>query len=236
MHNMTEQIPPIPAGRPVVLVMARLPELGRVKTRLARSIGEAAALRLHAAFLADSLALASTAARSLQGMAILAYAGDGLPGDHGLNGMACFAQCTGDLGQRQAHAQDLLFRQGAGAVITIGSDSPTMPVQHIRTAWQDRSRADVLVVPAADGGYILLSQTRPLPCLYQQVPWGTAGVLAAVTARATENELTVHRLGPWHDIDDLDDLRRLQRELALTPEAAPQAARVLQDLRLGSAA
>lgn len=233
---MMEQLPPIPAGRPVVLVMARLPELGRVKSRLARSIGEAAALRLHEAFLRDTLALAGTAARRLQGRAVLAYAGDGLPGDHGLSELACFAQSPGDLGQRQAHAQDLLFQRGAGAVITIGSDSPNLPIDRILAAWQERSRADVVVVPAADGGYALLSLTRPLSLIFRQVPWGTADVLATVTARVSAGELTLHRLEPWHDIDDLDGLRRLQRELSSGPEAAPRSARILAGLTLGSAA
>jgi rSAM/selenodomain-associated transferase 1 len=236
MAGSTADLPPIPSGRPVILVMGRTPELGRVKSRLARTMGRHAALRLHTAFLQDSLALAQTAARSIKGSAFLAYEGLAPPSEPDLAILPSFPQCSGNLGQRQAHAQDLLFSLGAGAVITMGSDSPNLPVDRLLSAWHERSRADLIVVPAVDGGYIMVSHTRPLPEIYRNVPWGTPGALAAVEKNAASGGLTVRRLASWHDIDDQDDLRRLQQELSLAPDSAPCSARVLDELALGPAA
>jgi len=233
MGGTTAALPQIQAGRPVILVMGRTPHLGRVKTRLARTLGRRAALRLHQAFLRDTLHLAQSAARTMGGHAVMAYAGPAPSAEHNLPAVHSFQQCCGDLGRRQTHAQDLLFRLSAGAVITIGSDSPTLPANRILSAWQDRSSADLLVVPAADGGYALLSHTRPLPDIYREVPWGTSRALAALSTRATSGRLTLRRMEPWYDIDDNADLQRLRQELAIDPGRAPCTAEALDALSLG---
>jgi rSAM/selenodomain-associated transferase 1 len=225
----------MPSGRPAILVMARTPELGRGKSRLARSVGQQAALRLQQAFLQDTLALARSAAHSLHGRIFLAYEGLGPPSESDLQGLPCFRQCRGDLGQRQSHAQDRLFRLGAGAVITIGTDSPDLPVDRLLSAWQDRSRADLILVPAADGGYILVSHTCPLPWLYDDIPWGTPGALAALQEKVAAGGKTVHQLEPWHDIDDQDDLQGLRQKLTVAPRSAPCSAQALLQLKLEAA-
>ncbi|MCZ6746669.1 MAG: TIGR04282 family arsenosugar biosynthesis glycosyltransferase [Acidobacteria bacterium] len=230
--TMKEQCPDIPRGRPAVLVMGRLPEAGRVKTRLARRYGQTTALTLHTAFLRDTLAHAVTAATSLGGRAVFAYEGDGPPSRHGIAGIAAFPQSPGDLGQRQSAAQAALLDHDACSVITIGSDSPTLPAPFFREAWSQRETADLVVVPATDGGYVLIAVTRRHADLYSGLEWGTPRVMAALTERAQKLGLTLHRMAAWYDIDDEIGLQRLRREIGVDPGVAPHTALALEALSL----
>ena len=229
---MMDQCPDIPPGRPAVLVLGRLPEAGRVKTRLGRRYGQAAALALHTAFLQDTLQHATAAATDLGGRAVFAYEGDGPPSGHGLAGVASFPQSSGDLGQRQSAAQASLLDRGAGSVITIGSDSPTLPAPFFREAWARRETADLVVAPASDGGYVLIAVTRRHPDLYRGLEWGTPRVMAALAERARDLDLTLHRMNEWYDIDDETGLRRLRRETLADPGVAPHTALALETLSL----
>ncbi len=215
---------------PALLVLSKLPRRGMVKTRLAARIGDDAALRLHRAFLVDTMARAQRAACTLP--AHIALAWDGPPGgpEPVFPGIRILRQTAGDLGQRQAHAQGSLFASTAGAVVTIGSDSPTLPMKYVREALVALQAADLAVVPARDGGYVLVAQGRPLPDVYTGLPWGTAGLLAAFQQRARALGLRLHQLRPWHDVDDVEGLRRLRHELTENPAAAPASADALAGL------
>jgi hypothetical protein len=166
----------------------------------------------------------------------LAYEGDDSPSRHGLAEVPAFPQSSGDLGQRQSAAQALLLDHGAGGVITIGSDSPTLPLSFFREAWSRRATEDVAVAPASDGGYVLIAVTRPHAALYNGLEWGTPRVMAGLAERARELGLTLHRMAAWYDIDDETGLRRLRREIVVDPGVAPYTALALQALSLGSMA
>ncbi len=229
---MMEPCPDISPGRPAVLVLGRLPEAGRVKTRLGRRYGQAAALALHTAFLQDTLEHATAAATDLGGRAVFAYEGDGSPSRHGLTGVAAFPQSSGDLGRRQSAAQASLLDHGAGSVITIGSDSPTLPAPFFREAWERLETADVVVAPASDGGYVLIAVTRRHPDLYCGMEWGTPRVMDMLAERARDLGLTLHRMDQWYDIDDETGLQRLRRETLADPGVAPHTALALESLFL----
>jgi len=233
MATMKDTCPDIPPGRPAILVMGRLPEAGRVKTRLARVYGEDTALILHTAFLKDTLATAADAAASLGGQAVFAYEGDGPPSRHGLTQVDSFPQSPGDLGHRQSAAQEDVFNHGAGCVITVGSDSPTLPRSLFADAWSVCETADVVVAPAADGGYVLIAHTGQQPGLYNGLPWGTHGVMGGLTDRARELDMRLHCLPGWYDVDDETGLCRLRREISADPGLAPHTAAALATLSLG---
>lgn len=230
ISTMSEPCPRILPGRPVVLVMGRLPEAGRVKTRLGHRYGQTAALELHTAFLRDTLDHAVAAASSLGGRAVFAYEGDGPPSRHGLAEVAAFPQSPGDLGRRQFAAQAALLDQDAGSVITIGSDSPTLPASFFEEAWSRRETADVVVAPATDGGYVLIALTRRHADLYTGLEWGTPRVMRTLAERALELGLTLHCMAAWYDIDDEAGLQRLCREIAADPGVAPHSASALKAL------
>lgn len=223
-------------GQTVILVVARLPERGKVKTRLASSIGIDAALELHAAFLRDTLRRAACMARRLDALPVLAHTGDRPPPEELTGGLPVMEQEKGDLGRRQVAAHTCLFAGGAGSVLTIGSDSPTLPESHFVAARDRLADHDAVVDPAGDGGYTLLGVARPVPGLLEDVPWGTAGVQAALTRNGAAAGLRLAWLPGWYDVDDREGLDRLERDLEAGGDIlAPASAAALASWREGRA-
>src|SRR5205823_6028888 len=87
--------------------------------------------------------------------------------------------------------------------------------------------ADVVLGPAADGGYYLIGLRGPAPGLFAGIAWGTAGVLEATLARAAAAGLAVHLLSPSFDVDQVADLSRLRALLARDDVSLPRTAGVL---------
>jgi len=96
----------------------------------------------------------------------------------------------------------------------IGSDLPSLPASYVAQAFEDvRDRPDAMVIgPATDGGYYLIGLRRPCPALFTSMAFSTADVLPATTSLAETCGLTVSFVPPWHDVDTVDDLRRVLRD------------------------
>lgn len=205
-----------------LVVFARAPVRGQVKTRLARGVGEDAALALHRAFLADVCA----AAEGVAARRVLAVAGD--PDHAGLDGLPLerVEQGEGDLGARMARA---LARYVAdGPVCLIGCDAPTVPRAYLEEAFVRLGEVDLVVGPSTDGGYWLVGARRPAPELFEDVAWGTEAVLPETLRRLRGRS---HALLPfWYDVDDVEDLALLRAHLGvLGPEVAARTRAVLGD-------
>ena len=216
-----------------LILFAKRPRHGQVKTRLAPALGHDAALALYAAFLADSVRLVL----SLPDRPALELCLDG-PWTPDLGpvphpGLTLTEQAPGDLGQRLLRAFDRSHRGGAARTVLIGSDSPTLPPDRLSAAFGAlRGGADLVVAPAEDGGYVLIGMRAPLPELFGEVPWGQAGVMEATRRRAADLGLAIAELPGLYDVDDPAGLERLREELA-DPEVARRAcdtARVLTQL------
>jgi hypothetical protein len=194
----------------VIGLMCKAPRPGFAKTRLAAGLGLARAAQYAAAFLADSAALAAAL-----GAATAFFA----PDDGGAEvaallprGMALQPQAPGDLGQRLIAAFDVLFAQGAPALI-MGTDSPDLPPALLEEALAAMAGNDAAFIPAHDGGYCAVALRAPAPALFQGIPWSSAETLRATLAAA--EGLRVHLTSPWHDIDEIEDLQKL--DLAAAP-------------------
>jgi len=212
--------------RPVatLVVMARYPTVGKVKTRLARTIGAVAACALYRAFLAD------LDARFGSGPRPLVWAYDPPDADFAAlvqPGALCVPQAGPDLGTRMHTAVRRFCGDGSRGVLIIGADAP-----HVRDAWlaeaDDALRhADVVLGPSTDGGYYLIGMRQPHD-VFTGVPMGTAGVMAHTIGRAVALGLRVHCLPETFDVDEAADVDRLRRELAGNPGLAlPATAAVL---------
>jgi rSAM/selenodomain-associated transferase 1 len=118
-------------------------------------------------------------------------------------------QGGGDLGRRLERSLTSLLGQGAPAAALIGSDSPDLPVEQVEAAFILLEEADVVTIPAADGGYVLIGARSPYPELFHEMPWSTPELLAATRRRAENLALDYRELPPWEDLDDLAALRRL---------------------------
>jgi uncharacterized protein len=207
-----------------IIIFARAPQLGEVKTRLAKTIGAERALALYEAFLDDTCALT----QGLGARRILAVAGDV---DHPRvqhlaksQRLLVEPQGDGDLGERMARA--LATHVARGPVVIVGSDAPTLPRAHLHQALDALMSHDVVIGPSDDGGYYLVGARVEVPELFAGVRWSTPEVLAPTLERLGARS---HALLPsWHDVDSAEDLERLERELrSLPPSVAPATRRVL---------
>lgn len=192
-----------------LIVFAREPQPGRVKTRLARDIGDSRAAQLYAAMLDDVLATAA-ALRGFRTMIFWATE-NGKPPEH-YRDMPCehFVQTGSDLGERMINAFSTAFSGETGSCCIIGSDSPDLPPEYLCQAFDLLEQGSEAVFgPADDGGYYLAGMRRLIPELFSGIEWGAATVLDESCRRAREQGVKTAFLPGWYDIDTLADLRRL---------------------------
>lgn len=228
-----------PAFRSVI-VFAKAPVPGDVKTRLLRAIPVAAVAPLARAFLLDAL---ETALAVPDAEVTLAFspAGEGpamealVSAAFGRRARVRFEPQRGrDLGQRMAAAVEAACARGATAAVIIGSDSPTLPACRIEQAFATlEGTADLVLGPAEDGGYYLLGARRPLPAgMLDRIAWSSGRERAETEARACAAGLDVALLEAWYDVDGPADLERLRRELLAGTAAAPRTLEALKRLDL----
>lgn len=203
-----------PEGVKEVLgVFAKEPVVGQVKTRLSPPLSPAEAAGLYRSCLEETLSAMSGGGFNL----VLFHAGKADFFRTAFPDACLFPQGDGDLGERMERALRMLLDGGCGAAVLIGSDTPDLPVALAEEAFVALREADVVVSPAADGGYVLVGERRHVPELFRNIPWSTADVLAATRQRAADLAIDYREVGGWEDVDDLASLRRL---LARSPASA----------------
>ena len=209
--------------------MAKHPVPGRVKTRLAAALGADTACALYRAFVLDL----AERLRALPYAVTWAYTPPDAPFAELLPGARCRPQHGRDLGERLAAAIADELAEGPGPVLAIGADAPHVPAAPLAEAAAALAgRADVVLGPAADGGYYLIGIRGPAPDLFAGIAWGTAGVLEATLARARAAGLAPHLLPPSFDIDQPADLARLRALLARGEVSLPRTTGVMAGLDL----
>lgn len=179
-------------------ILARAPQLGRVKTRLARVVGDHAALQLHRRML--ELTLANLGGGDFK--AEIWVSGSSPEVDDWRRCFDIHQQPEGDLGVRMAAA----IADGAGAV--VGCDIPHLTADHVDAAFAALAEADVVLGPAEDGGYCLIAMNRLHPQLFENIPWGSDAVLATSLKAAEPLAVATLETTLW-DVDGPADLRRL---------------------------
>jgi rSAM/selenodomain-associated transferase 1 len=195
--------------RSALVVMARYPRIGEVKTRLAREIGAERTYRLYRAFLQD------IDARFAGGRRTLVWAFHPPDADFAAlisSGSRCLPQRGESLGARMWNCFRVLCGEGFERVIMIGADVP-----HVRDEWLDEADAqlgiaDVVLGPSDDGGYYLVAM-RASHDLFTDVAMSTERVLVDTLGKAAAAGLRVHLLPRGFDVDDGRDLVQLRRTL-----------------------
>lgn len=213
-----------------LIVFARAPVPGRVKTRLARRLSMEERLALHCAFLNDTLEMAAGVAGADKYLAL-----DKIIGSESLAippGFKIIEQRGEGLGERLHRAFEQLFGSGYRRVIAIGSDSPTLPPSFLEEALGCLAEFEVVIGPARDGGYYLIGCSRLEPGLFERIPWGSRRVLGTTLDRIKKLGLSYSLLPQWHDIDRWRDLIELASEFkaGICASAARQTERVLRAL------
>ncbi|WP_216922569.1 TIGR04282 family arsenosugar biosynthesis glycosyltransferase [Synechococcus sp. CCAP 1479/9] len=210
-------------GPPQLVMLARWPAPGRCKSRLVPGVGMGRAAAIQARLTQHGLAAAAEARR---GMA--AAGGDGRPGTglrlvlatSGLGPGAAgrwgrrlgvdrvVDQGPGSLGLRMQRQMRRGWREGAAAVVLIGSDLPELAADDLLAAFQALEHNDLVLGPAGDGGYWLVGRRRATPQVFSGIDWGSDRVLAQTLQLARRAGLGTALLAERHDLDRPADLDR----------------------------
>lgn len=187
-----------------LIMMARVPAYGQVKSRLAKHVGKARALAAHVELLKHNAALAASSGMPFE----LHFVGDSeRPFFQQLaqeTGASLVAQASGDIGRRM-----LIAARGASSPsLIIGSDCGSMTLPYLRDAAKALETTDVVLGSAEDGGYVLIGQQAPKPELFEGVDWGTEHVAAQTRERAKGLGVSLEELPIQWDVDNVDDWRR----------------------------
>ena len=189
---------------PVVIVFAKAPLPGRVKTRIAAKLGDESATLLHTAFVEDLI-------RALAPEFHLELHAD----------IPCDAwpalrvprriQIAGDLGGRMKYALEHALDRRHPVAAIVGSDVPTVPVKHVRELLSlvSSGGADVALGPSRDGGFWGIAARRLRPNMFHGVEWSTENSLRQTMTACAACSLSVALAPKWYDVDTMDDLRRL---------------------------
>jgi len=200
--------------RQAIVMMAKAPQVGAVKTRLCPPLTCEAAAELYRGFLLDTIAKIASLGTA---QPVISYAP--------ASAEMFFSQVAPDwlrlpqdgmdLGARMHNCFTQLFMQGYEHVLLTGSDLPTLPCHILQQAIRlaTTPQIDVILGPSEDGGYYLIGLRTPCPALFTDMTWSTSGVLAETVQRAVRLGLRLAYLPTWYDIDMPADLIRLQAAL-----------------------
>ena len=206
-----------------VVIMAKVPYPGQVKTRLCPPLTAWQAAALSRAFLFDKIAQVRMLTSARPAIAYTPASGEGFFGAIAPD-FTLIAQQGADLGERLIHSLEYFLHLGCAGVMAIDSDTPTLPTQYLQQAIALLTKPDVDVVvgPSDDGGYYLIGIRAMHRDLFIDMPWSTSAVLPETVRRAEARGLSLARLPAWFDVDTPEDLTRLRTMLAQTAGEAPR--------------
>lgn len=197
-----------------IALFVKVPELGQVKSRLAKTIGADFATEFYRSMGWDWFDRLTTFADRQQADICVFYAPDSgrstVRDWLGCDDRQLVAQGDGDLGDRMARAFTTCFGQGSDRVLLVGSDSPDLPDEILTQAAEALSETGAVICPTEDGGYCLVGfrGDRLLPTIFQNMVWSTETVFAETIARFQSANQLVAILPHWYDIDHAPDLDR----------------------------
>lgn len=216
-----------------LILFGRVPEAGTTKTRLAPALGEDGAARLYSAFLEDTVRRTAAVAAERRSLWLAgAESGRDRLGERH-PGLEVRPQEGDDLGARMAHALEAAFGAGAGRVLIVGTDHPTLPADRLERAFGLLESADLVLGPSDDGGYYAVGLRREAwPAgadIFREVPWSTERVLEVTRERADSIGLSRRELEEWYDVDRPSELDRLRSDA----DSESRSLRVLRALEAG---
>jgi rSAM/selenodomain-associated transferase 1 len=201
-----------------LVIFAKAPIPGEVKTRLCPPLTPDEAATLHGSFVLDMLERTKLAVAKLQ-LPFHRYLACSPSSElvffkimEERQGVRLLDQVGEDLGQRMHRTFVSLFANDYTQVILVGTDVPTLPLSVYQDALTLLTQSDVVLGPALDGGYYLIGLKRSAEQLFTGVPWSTDQVLAVTQQHAETLGLSVSLTSPWRDVDTIADLHSLIAE------------------------
>ena len=200
-----------------IILFARDPVAGEVKTRLAPFLNQDLILELYTRFLSDSVEKICkvTTADPFIGVYPADSSGYFSRVSKSLeHPPEVFLQEGEDLGEKMFNAFQARFDEGYEHVAIIGSDSPSLPVAYIEQALN--SEKDIVIGPSTDGGYYLIGMYRkPVNVFADGMDWGSEKVLRQTLDRVKKYGSSLELLPPWYDVDRAEDLKFLKTHLEM---------------------
>lgn len=192
-----------------LIVFAKEPQEGKVKTRLRKYFSDAQLLNLYKAFLKDSLNIAKKVHCEEK---VLAFHSTKSPDylKKIARGFKFYKQKGKNLGERMHNAFVRAHESKAEKTVIIGSDSPALSFETVQQAFQKLDRYDIILGPVTDGGYYLIGLKEPCFGLFRGVKWSSPSVLNDTLRQAKQFRKTVALLPKWHDVDDPESLEYLR--------------------------
>ena len=220
-HSSSRPLPltsNLQSAKSALVIFAKAPIPGEVKTRLCPPLTPDEAATLHGSFVLDMLERTTLAAATLQ-LHFHRYLACAPSSElvffkimEERQGVRLLDQVGEDLGQRMHHTSVALFAKGYTQVIIVGTDVPTLPLSVYQEALAILDRSDVALGPALDGGYYLIGLKQPAEQLFTGVPWSTDQVLAVTQHKANDLGVSVELTTAWRDMDTIADLQSLITE------------------------
>lgn len=190
-----------------LMVFLKHPRPGAVKTRLVPALGAQTAAELYRVLAEEVLRATIPRDGEYETLVFFDPPGEAEAMRAWLPGLRLRPQSPGDLGARMSAAFARAFDRGARRVAIIGTDAAGVTREVVAGALFGLAEAEVVVGPAADGGYYLLALREPHPELFDGIAWSTPTVLEETLRRAAASGLEVRQRPPLRDVDTLEDLR-----------------------------
>jgi uncharacterized protein len=214
---------PISSQTRTLVIMAKAPKPGMVKTRLSQGLPSRAVTALYSCLLEDTLALA----KSLTNVEVAVMCRES-DQDELADLLGNTVQIVAQRGEGLAAGLTSVFRHftagGGRQVIAFNSDSPHLAPSVLNRAFDILAARDVVVGPTHDGGYYLVGAKAAYPSLFEGDGMGTTSAFDRLLTRTKALALSTGFTEPFYDIDVADDLMQLARELQATPAKAPRTA------------
>ncbi len=223
----------LPGSDRVLVIMAKAPRAGAVKTRLVPSLSAEAVADFYSCLLEDTLTLA----RSLGDVEVA---------------IMCPSSDVNELAQIVGNGASVVAQEGEGLAagltsvfayftqgnrrptIAFNADSPHLPPSVLEDAFDLLAGHDMVVGPTHDGGYYLIGAKTSHPALFADDGLGTSSALERLLSRVRALNLTVGFASSFYDVDVADDLTRLAAELRLAPARAPCTAQWLEEWQVAT--
>lgn len=201
-----------------LIIFAKAPVPGQVKTRLCPPLTPDEAATLHGSFVLDTLERTKLAVSKLR-LPLDRFLACAPAASHVFfkimeerHGVSLIDQAGEDLGMRMHQAFTQMFARGYRRVILVGTDVPSLPLAHYQQALAALATHGLVLGPAQDGGYYLIGLTRAVPELFSEIPWSTDQVFIQTRDKAERLHLKAACLPPWRDIDTIQDVQALIEE------------------------
>ncbi len=218
--------------RRCVILFVKLPEKGKVKSRLAQDMDEDFVLRLYESMVCDTIDMLKKGNAPFRICFFPPEALDRMKAWLG-QGYSYMPQTGDDLGERMEQAFVRVFSEGVSQALLIGSDIPGLNAAVIGEAFDSLPENDAVIGPTDDGGYYLIGFQKNAfePCVFRDMTWSTDSVYRETVDRLGRKSRTVHVLPQCADVDTKEDLKKLLDRTEKQGSAASQTLKFLRGHR-----